>query len=331
MKAVILFNLGGPDHLDNVKPFLFNLFYDRAIINLPNPLRYMIAKLVSSRRNKTAQQIYKHLGGRSPIVPETQAQADELQHMLGSKYKVFISMRYWHPLLHSVLDEIKSENFDEIILMPLYPQYSTTTTGSFFSLFDRLISEKKININVKKICCYPDQIQYITACVNSIKEQIKNLNIPSNARYLFSAHGLPKKCIEAGDPYEAHVNITVQKTIEEFPEIKDHVVCYQSKVGPLEWIGPSTESEIIRAAAGNVPVAIIPISFVSENSETLYELDFEYKKTAQDHGLNAYYRLNTLRSDDLYIQAIADMIISCYSRSCSSLTCKFPCAEKKAA
>jgi protoporphyrin/coproporphyrin ferrochelatase len=321
MKAVVLFNLGGPDSLENVKPFLFNLFNDEAIINLPNPFRYILAKFVSSRRNKKAQAIYAHLGGKSPILEETQAQANALQNLLGEEYKVFIAMRYWTPMAEAIVDEVLSSKPDEIILLPLYPQFSTTTTGSFFTHWDKIMRDRGYRIPLRQICCYPDFPLYIKASQTVIREAIRDKNIPQNARFLFSAHGLPKKCIDSGDPYEQQINLSVTSIMSGLPEIKDHVICYQSKVGPLEWLEPSTESEIRRAALDGVPIAIVPISFVSENSETLYELDFEYKAYAQGMGLSGYYRIPTLRDNGIYISALESLIQTCYQPECARTSC----------
>lgn len=327
MKAVIIFNLGGPDTLKNVKPFLFNLFNDKAIISLAKPFRYLLAKLVSSRRNLKAQDIYKHLGGGSPILHETQMQKDALQKALGDEYKVFIGMRYWHPMADEVLDDVIALNPDEIILLPLYPQYSMSTTGSFFTEWEEKMRAKNVTIPLRKVCCYPGHELFIQSYQNVIEVAKEKENIPKNARYLFSAHGLPKKNIEKGDPYEGQVHKSVKSIVEGLPFIKDHVVCYQSKVGPLEWLGPSTETEIKRASVDKVPVVIIPISFVSENSETLYELDYEYKMFANEQGIMGYTRVPTLRDNPFYIKALASMVENHYEQPCGVKGCKLVCRK----
>jgi ferrochelatase len=325
MKAVVIFNLGGPDRLENVKPFLFNLFYDRAIINISNPFRYFLAKLVSSRRNLKAQDIYQHLGGGSPIVVETESQAQALQKRLGHDYKVFIAMRYWHPMIDQVMQEVIDSKPDEIILLPLYPQFSMSTTGSFFTEWEKKMKRKACVIPIRKICCYPDNPLFTKAFQDVILNTITSENVPKNARYLFSAHGLPMKNIQAGDPYEMQVHSSVNAILQGLPVVNDHVICYQSKVGPLKWLEPSTETEIKRAAEENIPIVIIPISFVSENSETLYELDYLYKKYAGDIGMTGYYRVPTLQANDHYISALTSMVTNNHQTSCLMTGCKRFC------
>ncbi len=331
MKAVVIFNLGGPDNLKNVRPFLFNLFYDKAILNLINPFRYLLAKLVSTRRNSTAQDIYKHLGGRSPILEETQKQADALQKSLGEDYKVFVCMRYWFPLIDSVIKQVMDSNPEEIILLPLYPQYSLATTGSFFDAWDKAMKETGCLIPLRKICCYPSNSLFNKSYMAIISQEIKNQNIPQNARYLFSAHGLPKKNIAQGDPYEEHVHFSVNEVTKGLPLIRDYVICYQSKVGPLEWLGPSTEDEILRAANDKVPIVIVPISFVSENSETLYELDYLYHTYANSLGLTQYYRIPTVQANTLFIEALASLVQNEHQQPCLAIRCQLSCNSLRAA
>lgn len=310
MKAVVLFNLGGPDNLSNVRPFLFNLFYDRSIIDLPNPLRFLLAKTIAYSRNMKAQKIYGLLGGGSPIVQETEMQVKALQKVLGNEYKVFLAMRYWHPMTEEVMKAISELNPSEIILVPLYPQYSLSTTESFFINWDHLVKKEGFHYPTERIHSYPTHKGYINAQIDVISSHIKQHSIPENARYLFSAHGLPEKYIRMGDPYEKQVDESVSEIVRQIPEIKDYVICYQSKVGPAKWLEPSSEDEIKRAACDGVPVVIVPISFVSENSETLYELDILYKEYAASLGLNSYYRIPTIQDNPNYIACLADMIKS---------------------
>ncbi len=295
--AVVLFNLGGPDRPEAVKPFLFNLFNDPAIISLPNPFRFLIAKLISRKRTPTAQAIYHELGGGSPILPLTEKQAQALEKELGQGHKVFISMRYWHPMSDEVVEKVKEYQPDNIVLLPLYPQFSTTTTASSIQDWNR----HKLNIPTRVIGCYPLEEHFIDAHVELLKPY-KDKNI----RILFSAHGLPKKVIDAGDPYQWQVEQTAARILKKLAiENVDYQVCYQSKVGPLEWIGPSTDAEILRAGKEGKSVVIVPIAFVSEHSETLVELDIEYKKLAQECGVPEYYRVPALGEHPLFIQGLA--------------------------
>ena len=309
--AVILFNLGGPDKLTSVKGFLFNLFYDPAIIGLPNPFRWLLAKFISSKREKTAQEIYAHLGGGSPILATTKKQAALLEKKLNDNedknFKVFVSMRYWHPFAWEVLEELENYNPDEICLLPLYPQYSTTTTKSSLDEFNNLLKKSKLKeIKVKSICCYFQNPNFIKAHVNLINAAIKK--IEGKFRILFSAHGLPEYIIKAGDPYQWQIEQGVDKIIKSLKQELDYNICYQSKVGSLKWLGPSTEEELLKAAKEDIAVIIVPIAFVSDHSETLVELDIEYKELFAQKCDKAYVRVDALNEDKDFILSLAEQV-----------------------
>lgn len=334
--AIILFNLGGPDKPESVKPFLFNLFNDPAIIGAPKPIRWMIAKLISSRREKTAQEIYDYLGGGSPILPLTQDQENALDAALSNgehDYKSFIAMRYWHPRAAQTAAEVKSWGADEIILLPLYPQFSTTTSGSSIAEWHKVAQKEGLDAPTKTLCCYPTQNDFINAHASLIKPVYSKAKKQGTPRILFSAHGLPKKIIEKGDPYQWQVEKTAAKVVETLGVKKlDHVVCYQSKVGPLEWIGPSTEDEIIQAAKENIPLIIVPIAFVSEHSETLVELDIEYLELAEKNGLDKkrYHRVPALAAHADFIASLAKLCQDATTRevgSCAPHTGQRLCPE----
>ncbi len=312
--AVILLNLGGPDALSNVKPFLFNLFYDKAIITLPNPFRWMIAKLISSRREKIAQDIYSRIGGSSPIIKETEKQLGALKKKLDSKIygqdiKLFIAMRHWHPMSDEVALKVKEYNPDKIILLPLYPQFSTTTTGSSVTDLTEAFKRHKVNAELKNICCYFDNDDFISAHAELILKSISELK-SKDFRLLFSAHGLPKKTIESGDPYQWQIEQTVALVVKKL-NIKnlDYRITYQSRVGPLEWIGPNTEEEIKDTCLEQKALVIAPIAFVSEHVETLVELDIEYALVAKEHKIE-YIRVPTLGVNEKFIDALADLVIT---------------------
>ena len=300
-KAVILFNLGGPDNLLNVKPFLFNLFNDKAIITLPQPMRFLLAKLISSGREEKAQSIYAQIGGKSPIVELTNQQRDALEAELGTGYKVFTCMRYWHPRAAEVVKQVHEYAPDEIILLPLYPQYSTTTTASSFTEFRKQLGKTKAKIT--EICCYPLDAGFIDAHAELIRP---HLTAAPDARILFSAHGLPKKVIDAGDPYQWQVEQGAAAIAAKLGA-KDWVVCYQSKVGKLEWLKPNTEDEILRAAKDGREVILTPIAFVSEHSETLVELDIQFKELAEQAGIKKYIRIPALGTQPLFIKSLANL------------------------
>ena len=363
--AVVLFNMGGPDKLSAVKPFLFNLFNDKAIIGLPNPFRFLLAKLISSKREEEAKKIYEQMGGGSPIVPETRNQAAELEKKLNEEseqdsnpassvaegvrsiaedsspeqghkkedekeYKTFVAMRYWHPFASEEMKDVETFNPDEMILLPLYPQFSTTTSESSIKDWKKALQKAGLDIPLKTICCYPLEEDFIKAHVNKIKQCLpENLK---NVRVLFSAHGLPKKIIENGDPYQWQVEQTAEAIAAELNiENLDWRVCYQSKVGPLEWIGPATDSEIMQAAAENISLVIVPIAFVSEHSETLVELDIQYRDLAKENGLTNYFRVPTLSIDEDFINSLANICKSVTDKSsiegCSSVGGKKICQD----
>lgn len=305
--AVVLLNLGGPSSLDGVGKFLFNLFNDKAIINLPNPFRWIIAKIISSTRSNKTKNIYKHIGGGSPLLELTKQQASALEKSLKSvqkkqEFKVFVSMRYWHPFSSETIAEIKNFGAEEILLLPLYPQFSTTTTKSSIDDFKKHLG----GVHVKSACCYYNESNFIKAHlekINSLYESIKKKH--KNFRILFSAHGLPKSVIDKGDPYQWQIEKTVEAIMKDLKI--EHVVCYQSKVGPMKWLGPNTESEIQRAAKEDFAVIVVPIAFVSEHSETLYELDIQYKELADKIGLKGYYRVEALGIDKLFVESLTDL------------------------
>lgn len=311
--AVVLFNLGGPDNLEAVQPFLFNLFRDPAIISLPNPFRWLIARLISSRRAPVAQKIYEKLGGKSPLLEGTKAQAAALEALLQKDVdaKCFIAMRYWHPMTEAAVAEVKAWQPDQILLLPLYPQFSSTTTGSSSKAWTEAAATAGLTAPTRTICCYPDDKAFASAHAEIIVQAIKTLP-DKHYRILFSAHGLPKKVIEKGDPYQLQVEMTVHNVIAALREwipygrAPDYAVCYQSRVGPMEWIGPSTEREVKRAAGDGRSIIIVPIAFVSEHSETLVELDIEYRELAMEAGARHYIRVPALGVQQRFIQMLAD-------------------------
>ena len=312
-KAVILFNLGGPDKLENVEPFLFNLFNDPAILNLPSFLRYPLAKLIANRRAPTAKKIYQELGGSSPILKLTEEQSFSLEQSLNkndkdSEYKCFIVMRCWHPRAENVINQVINFNPEEIILMPLYPQYSAATSGSSIKEWNDVCKKNNFRVKTSTICCYPTDKNFVEAHKNEIIKKIKSLN---NFKLIFSAHGLPEKNIKKGDPYQWQVEQSVDKITKSL-NIKnlDWILSYQSRVGPLKWIGPSTEDIIIENSKLGKHIVLVPIAFVSEHSETLVELDIEYKELADKYGCKNYSRVPALGINKDYIRAMANLIIN---------------------
>ncbi len=307
--AVVLFNLGGPDGPKAVKPFLFNLFHDKAILRLPQPLRFFLAQLIASRRAPTAREIYAKLGGGSPIAELTQRQKEALEERIEGEtdeYKVFTAMRYWHPFTKQAVKQVKAFNPDRIVLLPLYPQFSTTTTASSFKEWDKRAKAAGLKIPTTRICCYFKEPNFIAAHAGLIREAYFKASAEAKPRVLFSAHGLPQKIVDAGDPYPWQVEQTVKAIVSLLGiEELDYAVCYQSRVGRLEWIGPSTEEEIARAGADGVPLVVAPVAFVSEHSETLVELDIEYAHLAKEKGVPEYVRVPALGCDASFIEALS--------------------------
>ncbi|MBD0391534.1 ferrochelatase [Wolbachia endosymbiont of Pentalonia nigronervosa] len=306
-KAVVLLNLGGPDSLSAVRPFLFNLFYDKRIVNLPNPLRFLLAKLISAKRESTALEIYKQIEGKSPILENTKMQATVLEQKLNEKakddkYKVFICMRYWHPFADEVIKHVKQYSPDEVILLPLYPQYSTATTLSSIENWQKSTKMNGFACNTKIIEHYYNNENFIAAHSELISQHYKLASKVGKPKVLFSAHSLPISIIKKGDPYVSHIEESVKLIVKKLAIADlDWSICYQSKIGPVKWLEPSTESELLRTKC---PVVLSPISFVSEHSETLVELDIEYKKIIKD---GYYFRIPTLGISPLFIKCLADL------------------------
>lgn len=305
--AVILLNLGGPSSLEEVKPFLFSLFYDPAIITLPNPFRYILARLITYRRLKEAREIYSLLGGGSPLLKNTIEQAISLENELGNGFRVFVSMRHAPPLIEDTFREVKAYNPDEIVLLPLYPQYSTTTTGSALRVWQEIL--KNENVSVRQIHSYPCELGFLEAMTEKILIQYKKAQEYGKPKVLFTAHGLPKRVIDAGDPYQKQVEETTHNLVAQLNiPFLDFSLCYQSRVGPLKWIGPSTEEKIIFFSRERRSLVVIPISFVSEHSETLVELDITYRNLALKMGCPSYQRVETVQTHPFFIKGLAQLV-----------------------
>lgn len=368
--AVILFNLGGPDALDSVKPFLKNLFNDPAILGVPGFVRRALAHFIANKREEEAKHIYAALGGKSPLLENTQSQADALENVLnmnGSRglgglgaqteseplnpsapqpptYKCFVAMRYWHPLSDETARAVLAWQPDKIVYLPLYPQFSTTTTASSFKAFDDALKAlyTKNLPPIARIGCYPTLNGFIDAGADLLAPVYRQVQANARAkgfnkppRILFSAHGLPQKVIQAGDPYQWQCEQTAEAIVRALgakglgeisaettgavavaPEQDEgaeqsrnlYLNTYQSRVGPLKWTQPYTDEEIKRAGREGVPLVICPIAFVSEHSETLYELDQQYVALARESGVPAYGRVPTVSTHSAFIGGLADLV-----------------------
>ena len=314
--AVVLFNLGGPDSLKAVRPFLFNLFRDPAIIGLPAGVRHRLAWVISTGRNRAAQANYAEMGGASPLLKETRAQASALEaslqdHLASSEVRVFTAMRYWKPLTEQTAAEVAAFAPDEVVLLPLYPQYSTTTTGSSLKAWRKAY---KGGGTVREICCYPEAPGLVEAHVRRIEAAFEAAGRPEHVRLLFSAHGLPQKVVDAGDPYQSHVERTAKAVADRLGPSWDWKVCYQSRVGPMKWLQPYTAAAITEAVHEGRGVLIVPIAFVSEHVETLVELDRDYARIAEAEGCEVYIRAPALGTEPSFIEALAEMTLSALGR-----------------
>lgn len=307
--AVIVCNLGGPDGQAAVRPFLFNLFNDKAIIAAPQPVRFALALLISSLRAKEARANYALMGGGSPIVAQTRRQADALDAELAKRYagkeieiKTFLAMRYWQPDTQAAAQQAKDWGANEAVLLPLYPQFSTSTTGSSLAAWQRISA-----LPTRAICCYPTEKQIIAAHAQAIMAAWTKGGEPPAPRVLFSAHGLPQSIVDRGDPYPWQIAASVAAVSALLPADWDKQICYQSRVGPLKWIGPSTEEALKQAGKDGQGVLLSPIAFVSEHVETLVELDHEYGALAKALGLPYYLRVPALGISQAFIAGLADI------------------------
>jgi ferrochelatase len=312
--AVVLLNLGGPDSPAAVRPFLFNLFNDPAIIGAPGPIRWLLAQLISRRRAPVAREIYEVMGGGSPLLPNTEKQAETLKTVLDERWgdereaRVFVSMRYWHPFADAVARAVAAFAPDQVILLPLYPQFSTTTTESSFGDWRRAARAAGLKAAESAVCCYPTESGFVAASAAAIRAAVED-DEGRPFRLLFSAHGLPRKIVDKGDPYQWQVERTAAAIAAQVADrFDDWVVCYQSRVGPLEWIGPATDEEIHRAGREGMNLVVAPIAFVSEHSETLVELDVEYAKLAAEVGVPIYRRAGTVAERVPFIKGLADLV-----------------------
>ncbi len=311
--AVVLFNLGGPDRPEAIWPFLLNLFNDPAILRVPFFIRPLLARRIASARLEPARASYAVLGGRSPLLGLTREQAAALETELSEvEARCFIAMRYWHPLSDATAKAVRDWAPDEVVLLPLYPQYSSTTTGSSLTAWRAAAARAGLIAATSVVCCYPLDAGYIAATAILVRQAWQKARAALDPRIplriLFSAHGLPQPIVDAGDPYQWQIERTVAGVVESFGQQPDWTICYQSRATPQRWIEPSIEDEIERAAKDNVAILVVPIAFVSEHSETLVELDVDYRALADRLGIPGYFRMPTQNSDAAFIAALAGLV-----------------------
>ena len=311
--AIVLFNLGGPDKPSSVRPFLVNLFKDPAILRVPFLIRPLLARLIANLRHKAASANYAILGGKSPLLELTEQQARALEAAMPEHdVRCFVAMRYWHPFSIEAARAVRAWDPEEVLLIPLYPQYSTTTTGSSLTAWREAAAQAGLVKATTTLCCYHSDPGYVDATAAIVRRSYlaarAALPPATGLRVLFSAHGLPEAIVKSGDPYQFQVERTVAGVARALDiEGLDWTTCYQSRATPQKWIDPSTEAEIERAARDKVAVLVVPIAFVSEHSETLVELDVEYRELAEKEGVPAYFRAPAQNSDEGFIAALAEL------------------------
>ncbi len=309
--AVVLFNLGGPDSLDAVQPFLFNLFSDPDIFKIPFGQK-LFANLISKNRATKVKEEYKLVGGKSPINDWTELQRKNLEESFkssGYDMDVYVAMRYWNPLTEETVKKVESMNYDKIVMLPLYPHYSITTTGSSFNEWKKWYKgdkSKLIYINDY----YLNEI-YIKAINERIDESLKKFTFSDEVQLVFSAHGTPVSLVKKGDPYSHQIKDTVEAVVKARNYSHKHHLCFQSKVGPMKWLEPSTDKMIEKLASeSKYHLLIIPISFVSDHVETLFELNIEYRHIADNCNIERYIVMEGLNDSSTFIEALKYLIIN---------------------
>ena len=318
--AVILFNLGGPDSLSAIEPFLYNLFRDPDIFKIPFGQK-LFAKVISKRRAPKVMEEYELIGGSSPINKWTEKQRKLLEEKLntnesGNKFEVVTAMRYWKPLTDEAAENIANEEYDKIILLPLYPHYSITTTGSSFNEWERVY--KKDGGNIIRVKEYFDHPKYIEALNERIDKTLKKFpeEVRDEVQLVFSAHGTPVSLVKKGDPYSLQITKTVDEVMNQRNFSHEHHLCYQSKVGPVTWLTPATDTMIKELSGkGKKHLLIIPISFVSDHVETLFELDIEYRHVADEANIKNYIVMEGLNDSEIFIDALSDLTMNAIKRN----------------
>jgi len=313
--------MGAPDRPAAVRPFLRNLFRDPAILRVGPFLRPFLARLLARVRLRPAERNYALIKGRSPLLEITRAQAIGLAHELQElSVRSFVVMRYWHPFSEAAARAVQAWHPDQVVLLPLYPQYCSATSGSSLVAWREAAVRAGLIAETLSVCCFGLQRGYIRALAASVRaghvEASAALSAGTRLRVLFSAHGLPVSVITSGDPYQWHVEQTVGAVLSEWGNADvDWIICYQSRATPQQWLKPSTSEEIERAGREGVAVLVVPIAFVSDHSETLVELDVEYRDLAEQVGLPGYFRVPALNVMPEFLRALAEIVRQAHRRA----------------
>jgi protoporphyrin/coproporphyrin ferrochelatase len=314
--GILLFNLGGPETLEDVRPFLFNLFADPDIIRLPwRALQKPLAWLISTQRHKKSRGYYEQIGGGSPLRRITEEQARALEHALAKRNinaRAYVGMRYWNPLIEEALDQIRRDQVDHLVILPLYPQFSVSTTGSSMNRMQAIANESGHPLpHMSVVCSWESDPNYIEAMAAACREELALFPDQSDSQthILFSAHSVPVRYIDEGDPYLDQTKRTVELVMQRLGTHRPYTLSFQSKVGPVEWLTPATNETIPRLAREGVSqLMLVPVSFVSEHSETLYEMDILYRDAAAEAGIAHYRRVPTMNCRADFIEALATIV-----------------------
>jgi ferrochelatase len=310
--AVLLLQMGGPDSLESVEPFLYNLFSDRDIIKIgPAFLQPFIARMIVKRRAPKSAANYRQIGGKSPLRRLTEQQAAALESALGDSYRCFVAMRYWHPFAQEALAAIEKQGIKKIIAVSLYPHFSRATSGSSFNDLDRTLKKNTSKFEVRSVRQFFDHPLYIKALVEKIEQSLAAFPDRSKVQLFFSAHSLPQSFITDGDPYLDHIRTTVRLVMAELGSVSHHLA-FQSRAGPVKWLEPSTGDKLKEiAAAGHTDVLMVPLSFVSDHIETLHEIDIEYREEAEHLGITNFRRMESLNDSPLFIRCLTELVQGC--------------------
>lgn len=310
--AVLLLQMGGPDSLESVEPFLYNLFSDREIIKIgPSFLQPFIARMIVKRRAPKSAANYRQIGGKSPLRELTEQQATALEAALGEPYRCFVAMRYWHPFAPEAVAAIEKQGIRKIVAVSLYPHYSRATSGSSFNDLERSLKKSAIPFELRTVRHFFDHPLYIKALVEKIEQSLTEFPERSKVQLFFSAHSLPQSFIAEGDPYLEHIQTTVRLVMAQLSDVSHHLA-FQSRAGPVKWLEPSTGDKLKElAAAGHTDVLVVPLSFVSDHIETLHEIDIEYREVAEHLGITNFRRMESLNDSPLFIKCLAELVRNC--------------------
>lgn len=314
--GVLLLNLGGPEQLQDVRPFLFNLFSDPEIIRLPVPwLQKPLACLISRLRSEKSKKNYEQIGGGSPLRRITEAQGKALGKKLteiGQDAQIYIGMRYWHPFTEEAINQIKRDSIERLVILPLYPQFSISTSGSSFRVLKEMWQSDSdlTGINYTLIPSWYDHPDYLTAMADLITRELNKYENHRHIHIFFSAHGVPQSYVDkAGDPYQAEIEACTHLIMKTLNRPNDFTLAYQSRVGPVEWLKPYTEDSLKELGKKGVKdLLVVPISFVSEHIETLQEIDIEYREVAKEAGIENFYRVPALNTHPIFIDSLARLV-----------------------